>query len=574
MSEVRIKNFKRVLVANRGEIAIRVFRALNELGITSVAVYSKEDKYAMFRTLADEAYPLNPEKGPIDAYLDIPTILKIAKDHNVDAIHPGYGFLAENPVLVEECEKNGITFIGPTVDSMNAMGDKISSKQIAIASQVPIIPGVDHAMKTVEEAMEVAKKVGYPVMLKASNGGGGRGMRIVSREEDMPKEFKEAIDESKKAFGDDQVFIEKYLKGPKHVEVQVLADNYGNVVHLFDRDCSVQRRHQKVVEYAPAFSVPEASRQKIFDSAIRLCKQVGYRNAGTCEFLVDSDGNPYFIEMNPRIQVEHTVTELVTDVDIVRSQILIAEGYPLNSPEINITSQKAIECHGYAIQTRVTSEDPSNNFMPDTGKVSVYHSGSGNGIRLDGGNVYTGAEILPYYDSLLVKVCSFDRTFKGAAVKSLRALREMRIQGIKTNISFLINVINNPTFQAGACYTTFIEETPELFSLSQSPDRVSKILDFLGDKIVNVSKGEKPYFEDRVLPKYDETALVYGAKDEFKKLGAKGFTQKILGEKRLYVTDTSMRDAQQSLIATRMRTKDIVGAAKASNVIFQNSIRS
>ena len=311
MSEVRIKNFKRVLVANRGEIAIRVFRALNELGITSVAVYSKEDKYAMFRTLADEAYPLNPEKGPIDAYLDIPTILKIAKDHNVDAIHPGYGFLAENPVLVEECEKNGITFIGPTVDSMNAMGDKISSKQIAIASQVPIIPGVDHAMKTVEEAMEVAKKVGYPVMLKASNGGGGRGMRIVSREEDMPKEFKEAIDESKKAFGDDQVFIEKYLKGPKHVEVQVLADNYGNVVHLFDRDCSVQRRHQKVVEYAPAFSVPEASRQKIFDSAIRLCKQVGYRNAGTCEFLVDSDGNPYFIEMNPRIQVEHTVTELV-----------------------------------------------------------------------------------------------------------------------------------------------------------------------------------------------------------------------------------------------------------------------
>mgnify|MGYP002294850803 CR=1 FL=1 len=292
MSEVRIKNFKRVLVANRGEIAIRVFRALNELGITSVAVYSKEDKYAMFRTLADEAYPLNPEKGPIDAYLDIPTILKIAKDHNVDAIHPGYGFLAENPVLVEECEKNGITFIGPTVDSMNAMGDKISSKQIAIASQVPIIPGVDHAMKTVEEAMEV----GYPVMLKASNGGGGRGMRIVSREEDMPKEFKEAIDESKKAFGDDQVFIEKYLKGPKHVEVQVLADNYGNVVHLFDRDCSVQRRHQKVVEYAPAFSVPEASRQKIFDSAIRLCKQVGYRNAGTCEFLVDSDGNPYFID--------------------------------------------------------------------------------------------------------------------------------------------------------------------------------------------------------------------------------------------------------------------------------------
>lgn len=303
MSEVRIKNFKRVLVANRGEIAIRVFRALNELGITSVAIYSKEDKYAMFRTLADEAYPLNPEKGPIDAYLDIPTIIKIAKDHNIDAIHPGYGFLAENPVLVEECEKNGLVFIGPTVESMNAMGDKISSKQIAIASEVPIIPGVDHAMKTTEEAIEVARKVGYPVMLKASNGGGGRGMRIVNSEEEMAKEFKEAIDESKKAFGDDQVFIEKYLKGPKHVEVQVLADNYGNVVHLFDRDCSVQRRHQKVVEYAPAFSVPQEARQKIFDSAIRLCKTVGYRNAGTCEFLVDRDGNPYFIEMLSLIHI-------------------------------------------------------------------------------------------------------------------------------------------------------------------------------------------------------------------------------------------------------------------------------
>ena len=571
MSEVRIKPFKRVLVANRGEIAIRVFRALNELGITSVAIYSKEDKYAMFRTIADEAYPLRPEAGPVDAYLDIEAIIKIAKEHSIDAIHPGYGFLAENPNLVEACERNGITFIGPTVDSMNAMGDKISSKQIAIAANVPIIPGVDHAMKTAEEAKEVAAKVGYPVMLKASNGGGGRGMRIVYKEADMDKEFKEAIDESKKAFGDDQVFIEKYLRGPKHVEVQMLADQYGNVVHLYDRDCSVQRRHQKVVEYAPAFSVPEKTRQTIFDSAVRLCKQVGYRNAGTCEFLVDLEGNPYFIEMNPRIQVEHTVTELVTDVDIVRSQILVAEGYPLNSPEIGIPNQASIQCHGYAIQTRVTSEDPSNNFMPDTGKVSVYHSGSGNGIRLDGGNIYTGAEILPYYDSLLVKICSYDRTFKGAVTKSLRALREMKIQGIKTNISFLINVINNPTFQDGRCYTTFIEETPELFTLSHDLDRAAKILDFLGDKIVNVSKGDKPYFEDRILPKYDETAMVYGTKDEFKKLGPQGLAQKIRGEKKLYITDTSMRDAQQSLIATRMRTKDIVGAAQASNVILQNA---
>ncbi len=571
MKEIKIRNFKRVLVANRGEIAIRVFRALNELDITSIAVYSKEDKYARFRTIADEAYPLNSDKGPVDAYLDIKTIIKIALNHNVDAIHPGYGFLSENPVFVEECEKNGIVFIGPSVDSMNAMGDKISSKQIAIAAGVPIIPGVDHAMQSVEEALQVARHVGYPVMLKASNGGGGRGMRIVNREEDMAKEFKEAIDESKKAFGDDKVFVEKYLRGPKHIEVQVLADLYGDAVHLYDRDCSVQRRHQKVVEYAPAFSVPEATRQKIFDSALALCKQVGYSNAGTCEFLVDSDGNPYFIEMNPRIQVEHTVSELVTDVDIVRSQILVAEGYPLDSPEINIASQDEIRCHGYAIQTRVTSEDPINNFMPDTGKVSVYLSGSGNGIRLDGGNIYTGAEITPYYDSLLVKICSFDRTFMGAVTKSRRALREVNIQGIKTNISFLINVLNNTTFQEGRCYTTFIEETPELFALSQHSDRASKILNFLGDKIVNVSKGEKPYYENRVLPRYDETVPIYGSKDEFKKLGAAGFTQKILKEKKLYVTDTTMRDAQQSLIATRMRTRDLAGAARASNAIFQNA---
>ena len=358
--EVSVRQFKRVLVANRGEIAIRVFRALSELGITSVAVYSKEDKYAMFRTIANESYQLDPALGPVDAYLDIATIIRIAKEHAVDAIHPGYGFLSENPDLVTECEKNGIAFIGPTVDSMNAMGDKISSKQNAILADVPIIPGVDHSIKSVEEAERIAAEVGYPVMLKASNGGGGRGMRIVEEASQMAKEFKEAINESKKAFGDDQVFIEKYLRGPKHIEVQVLADNYGNVVHLYDRDCSVQRRHQKVVEYAPAFSVPEKTRQTIFDAAVRLCRQVGYRNAGTCEFLVDRDGNPYFIEMNPRIQVEHTVSELVTGVDIVRSQILVAEGYPLDSEEIGIPSQESVKASGYAIQTLVEWERADN----------------------------------------------------------------------------------------------------------------------------------------------------------------------------------------------------------------------
>ena len=570
MSEINIRHFKRVLVANRGEIAIRVFRALSELGITTVGIYSKEDKYSIFRTRADESYPLNPEKGPIDAYLDIYEIIKIAKERNIDAIHPGYGFLAENPNFVEACEKNGIVFIGPTVDIMNAMGDKISSKQMAVEANVPVIPGVEHAIRNLDEILEVAGKIGYPVMLKASNGGGGRGMRIVNSAEEMPIEFEEAKNESKKAFGDDQIFVEKYLRSPKHIEVQVLGDLYGNVVHLYDRDCSVQRRHQKVVEYAPAFSVPEETRQIIFDSAIRLCKRVNYLNAGTLEFLVDADNNPYFIEMNPRIQVEHTVTEMVTGIDLVQSQILIAQGYPLNSPEINIPSQESIKVSGYSIQTRVTSEDPSNNFLPDTGKVTVYRSGSGNGVRLDGGNVYHGAEITPYYDSLLVKVITHDRTFHGAAQKSLRAMREMRIRGIKTNIPFLINVINHETFRRGACYTTFIEETPDLFLLSQGQDRATKILEFLGNKIVNISGGHKADFEDRVLPTYDATKPVYGAKDEFKKLGPVGFTQKILTEQKLYITDTTMRDAQQSLMATRMRTKDLAGAARATNAFFQN----
>ena len=408
-------------------------------------------------------------------------------------------------------------------------------------------------------------------MLKASNGGGGRGMRIVNCLEDLPKEFEEAKNESKKAFGDDKIFIEKYLRSPKHIEVQILGDNYGNVVHLYDRDCSVQRRHQKVVEYAPAFSVPEATRQIIFDSAIRLAKNVGYRNAGTLEFLVDADHNPYFIEMNPRIQVEHTVSEMITDIDLVQSQILVAEGYPLGSKEINIPSQEAVQCTGYSIQTRVTTEDPANNFLPDTGEITVYRSGSGNGIRLDGGNAYTGAVISPFYDSLLVKVISHDRTFEGAVRKSLRAMREMRIRGVKTNIPFLTNVLIHPTFINGECYTTFIEETPELFELERSQDRATKIIEFIGDKIVNSNKGEKAFFENRVLPIYDKEAPVYGARDEFLKLGAEGFMQKIKNEKKLYVTDTTMRDAQQSLMATRMRTKDLCGAAYATNAFMQNA---
>ena len=570
-NQVQIRKFKKVLVANRGEIAIRVFRALNELGITTVSIYSKEDRYALFRSKADESYPLNPEKGPIDAYLDIDTIIKIALAANVDAIHPGYGFLSENPDFVDACERNGIVFIGPSSQIMNAMGDKISSKKMAIDAQVPIIPGVDYAIKDIDTATKIAAKVGFPIMLKASNGGGGRGMRIVNTMEDLEKEFNEAKNESKKAFGDDKIFIEKYLRAPKHIEVQILGDNYGNVVHLYDRDCSVQRRHQKVVEYAPAFSIPDETRQIIFDSAIRLSKAVGYRNAGTLEFLVDADNNPYFIEMNPRIQVEHTVSEEITNIDLVQSQILVAEGYPLDSDEINIKSQDDVHCDGYSIQTRVTTEDPANNFMPDTGEITVYRSGSGKGIRLDGGNAYTGAVISPYYDSLLVKAISHDRTFAGAVRKSIRTLQEMRIRGVKTNIPFLINVLHHPTFVAGKCYTTFIEETPELFQLTQSQDRATKIIEFIGDRIVNSQKGQKPHYENRVLPKLDQTKPVYGARDEFLKLGAEGFMQKILKEDKLYVTDTTMRDAQQSLMATRMRSKDLCGAAYATNAYMQNA---
>ena len=570
-NQVQIRKFKKVLVANRGEIAIRVFRALNELGITTVSIYSKEDRYALFRSKADESYPLNPEKGPIDAYLDIDTIIKIALAANVDAIHPGYGFLSENPDFVDACERNGIVFIGPSSRIMNAMGDKISSKKMAIDAQVPIIPGVDYAIKDIDTATKIAAEVGFPIMLKASNGGGGRGMRIVNTMEDLEKEFNEAKNESKKAFGDDKIFIEKYLRAPKHIEVQILGDNYGNVVHLYDRDCSVQRRHQKVVEYAPAFSIPDETRQIIFDSAIRLSKAVGYRNAGTLEFLVDADNNPYFIEMNPRIQVEHTVSEEITNIDLVQSQILVAEGYPLDSDEINIKSQYDVHCDGYSIQTRVTTEDPANNFMPDTGEITVYRSGSGKGIRLDGGNAYTGAVISPYYDSLLVKAISHDRTFAGAVRKSIRTLQEMRIRGVKTNIPFLINVLHHPTFVAGKCYTTFIEETPELFQLTQSQDRATKIIEFIGDRIVNSQKGQKPHYENRVLPKLDQSKPVYGARDEFLKLGAEGFMQKILKEDKLYVTDTTMRDAQQSLMATRMRSKDLCGAAYATNAYMQNA---
>ena len=569
--DVRINKFKKVLVANRGEIAIRIFRALEELNIGSIAVYSKEDRYALFRTKADEAYPLNPDKGPVDAYLDIPTIIRIAKEKKADAIHPGYGFLSENPEFAEACRKNDIIFIGPTVEAMNIMGDKISAKQAADESRVPIISGSETVLPDVEEAIAIADEIGYPVMLKASNGGGGRGMRIVYKKEEMPDAFEKATNESKRAFGEAKLFLEKYLIRPKHIEVQILGDNYGNIVHLYDRDCSVQRRNQKVIEFAPAWSIPEETRKKILDSARRLARRVGYTNAGTMEFLVDEDFNPYFIEMNPRIQVEHTVSEMVTGIDIVICQILVAEGYPLNSPAIHIYSQNEVKCSGFSVQVRVTTEDPANQFIPDNGKIDLYRSSSGNGIRLDGGNAYAGAVITPHYDSLLVKVVSHDRTFAGAIRKSIRSLKEFRIHGVKTNMTFLINVLNHELFQTGKCYTTFIQETPELFELHYRLDRTTKILEFLANKMVNVNPGPKPYLEDRKVPVIDTDKKIRGSRDDFLRLGAKEFTQKIYRSKKLYVTDTTMRDGQQSLLATRMRTKEVAGAARATNLYLKDS---
>ena len=476
-----LKKFNKILVANRGEIAIRIFRACSELGIKSVGIYSKEDKYSLFRTKADESYLIGEDKGPIDAYLDIDAIIDLAKRKNVDAIHPGYGFLAENPELVRKCKENRITFIGPSVDIMNMMGDKINSKKIAKEVNVPTIPGVEHAIKDFKEAKEIANIIGYPIMLKASNGGGGRGMRVVYDEENLEIEYQTACSESKKAFGQDIIFIEKYIANPKHIEVQILGDEYGNIVHLYERDCSVQRRHQKIIEYSPAFSLDKSIREKICNDAVKIAKHVGYVNAGTLEFLVDEKGEYYFIEMNPRIQVEHTVTEMVTGIDIVQSQILIAQGYSLDSEEINIKSQEDIEVRGYSIQCRITTEDPKNKFMPDTGKIQVYRTGSGFGIRLDGGNGFTGANISPYYDSLLVKTISWDRTFTGAINKTIRSIKELRIRGVKTNIGFLVNVLNNNIFREGRCSTKFIDENPDLFEIRESKDRGTKLLQFIGN---------------------------------------------------------------------------------------------
>lgn len=566
------RKFKRVLVANRGEIAIRIFRACKELGIRSVAIYSEEDKNTLFRTKADEAYQIGRGKSPVDAYLAIDEIIELAKAKGVDAIHPGYGFLSENVQFAKACEAEGIVFIGPDYNMMDNLGDKVKSKIVANKVGAPTIPGMTETIPSEEVALQFAEECGYPVMLKAAAGGGGRGMRIVRSREEMPDQFRSAKSEAKKAFGIDDIFIEKYLERPKHIEVQILGDNYGNVVHLYERDCSIQRRHQKVVEFTPALSITEEQRQNICADAIKIAKAVNYRSAGTVEFLVDKDGKHYFIEMNPRIQVEHTVTEMTTGIDIVQSQILIAEGYSLDSDKLNIKSQEDIKPRGYAIQCRLTTEDPINGFAPDTGVITKYTSAGGYGIRLDAGNAYVNANISPYYDSLLVKVTSWARSFEDSINKAKRALKEMKVTGVKTNRTFLLNVLNHPTFKAGNCDTGFIADNPELLNIMVREDREMKVLKFLGQKFVNGNRGVKPQFDIPVFPriKPDEIAKLKGTKQILDEKGPESVVDWIKNQKKLLITDTTMRDAQQSLMATRVRTVDMEKIAPAVALYGQN----
>ena len=561
------RTFQRVLVANRSEIAIRVFRACAELGIRTLGIYSKEDKAALHRYKADETYPLDEKLGPVEAYLDIPGIVAIARRQGADAIHPGYGFLSENPAFARACAAAGIVFIGPPVQALELLGDKTAARKKAMELGIPVVPG-SAALSSVDAAVAFADEVGYPVILKASFGGGGRGMRVCRNAEELRSSFVLAEREARAAFGHGELFLEKFIEHAKHIEVQILADAHGRTVHLYERDCSVQRRHQKIVEVAPAPSLDPAARGRLCAEAVRLAQATAYVNAGTVEFLVDGEGRHYFIEMNPRIQVEHTVTEMVTGIDIVKSQIHIAEGHPLASTEIGIASQADVWVRGFAVQCRLTTEDPSNHFIPDYGRISHYRSAAGFGIRLDAGTAFSGALITPYYDSLLVKVSAHALTLQDACRKMDRALAEWRVRGVRTNIKFLRNVVCHPKFINGEATTRFIEETPELLQVTESHDRATRILQFIGDISINGNsevKGQRPSGLRRPPPvACDLDAPVPpGTRDLFLRLGSRGFCDWIAQEKRLLVTDTTLRDAHQSLLATRLRTYDMAKVAPA-----------
>jgi pyruvate carboxylase len=561
---------KKLLVANRSEIAIRIMRAANELRLRTVAIYAQEDRFSMHRFKADEAYVVGEGKGPVGAYLDIPGIVALAREKGVDMIHPGYGFLSENAEFATACAKAGITFVGPRPELLELMGDKVAARALTQKLKIPTLPGTKDPVSDRKEALKVAAQIGFPLIIKAAFGGGGRGMRVVHKAGDLDALLDEAQGEAGRAFGNSAVFLEKYIPRAKHIEVQVLGDRHGDAVHLHERDCSVQRRHQKVVEIAPSVGLPEKVRNELCDAAARIAREIRYDNAGTVEFLYDLDRHEwFFIEMNPRIQVEHTVTEEITGIDLVRAQILIAQGAKLHGPEIALPKQDEIPRSGFAIQCRVTTEDPENKFMPNYGKIITYRSAGGFGIRLDAGMGDAGAVVTPFYDSLLVKITASAPTFETAIDRMDRALREMRIRGVKTNIPFLENVLRHEAFRGGQATTTMIDTSPELFDFRARRDRATKLLNFLGGVIVNGNphaKGHKPSVPlevAKVPPSDRKQQPPKGTRQLLLELGPKKFAEWTLKQKRLLVTDTTFRDAHQSLMATRVRTIDMAAIAPA-----------
>ncbi|XP_064543526.1 pyruvate carboxylase, mitochondrial isoform X1 [Drosophila montana] len=576
-TQVEYKPIRSVLVANRGEIAIRVFRACTELGIKSVAVYSEQDKMHMHRQKADESYMVGKGLAPVEAYLNIPEIIRVCKENDIDAVHPGYGFLSERSDFAQAVIDAGLRFIGPSPKVVQNMGDKVAARVAAIEAGVPIVPGTDGPVTSKEEALSFCQKHGLPVIFKAAYGGGGRGMRVVRKMEEVEENFERASSEAKAAFGNGAMFIEKFIERPRHIEVQLLGDKAGNVVHLFERDCSVQRRHQKVVEIAPAPRLPIEIRDKMTEAAVRLARHVGYENAGTVEFLCDESGNFYFIEVNARLQVEHTVTEEITGIDLVQSQIRIAEGMTLK--ELGLTQENIVP-RGFAIQCRVTTEDPANDFQPNTGRLEVFRSGEGMGIRLDSASTYAGAIISPYYDSLLVKVISHASDLQSSAAKMNRALREFRIRGVKTNIPFLLNVLENQKFLHGVLDTYFIDEHPQLFKFTTTQNRAQKLLNYLGEVLVNgpqtpLATTLKPAEVNPHVPEVPldlspealerekrggakVTEPPQGLRDIIVRQGPEAFAKEVRSRKNLLLMDTTFRDAHQSLMATRVRTHDLL----------------
>jgi pyruvate carboxylase len=571
-----LRNINKLLVANRGEIAIRIFRAATELDIQTVAIYSNEDKGSLHRYKADESYLVGEDLGPADSYLNIERIIEVAKRAEVDAIHPGYGFLSENETFARRCKEEGIKFIGPRLEHLDMLGDKVKARETAIKADLPVIPGTDGPVETFDAAKSFAEEAGYPLMIKATSGGGGKGMRIVRNADELEDAFHRAKSEAKKSFGNSEVYIERYIDNPKHIEVQIIGDEHGNIVHLYERDCSVQRRHQKVVEVAPSVGLTEEMRERICDAAVDLSNKIDYVNAGTVEFLVSGE-EFFFIEVNPRVQVEHTITEMITGIDIVKTQILIADGELLFGERVNMPHQEDIKTLGYAVQCRITTEDPSNDFMPDTGRIIAYRSSGGFGVRLDAGDGFQGAEISPYYDSLLVKLSTHGLNFKQAQEKMDRSLQEMRIRGVKTNVQFLKNVIRNPQFISGDYTTKFIENTPELFEIKPSQDRGTKTLEYIGNITVNgfpnVEKRPKPEYEVTPTPKVSkkEVAQLSGTKQLLDDKGPKAVADWLKQQEDVLITDTTFRDAHQSLLATRVRTNDMMNiASKTAQVMKDN----